>query len=226
MTIRPFQSDQELLKLSRAFVRVLVQNFRKDIRICLTAERDDRRNRKRPSRSHAYFPALMTSIAFADFLSGLYAGKLEGHGLKELKAYATKFMNRSNYGSPELNILYQMFRHKLAHLGYLPAVFDTATKPTKFVGPPFRRITWIVYARRRKRPIEIEDFTTQRYLKKRKHYPSWDVPYNCIVRISVKHFQTDIIKSIYGHSGYLRALEVDPIMQHHFAACMRVYFSP
>jgi hypothetical protein len=225
MTIQPFQSKQELLKLSRAFVRVLVQNFRKDIRICLTAERD-RRNRRRSSRSHAYFPALMTCIGFTDFLSGLYAGKLEGHGLNELKAYAAKFMDQSNYGSLELDILYEMFRHKLAHLGYLPVVFDTATKRKRFSGPPFRRITWGVYARRRQRPIEIEDLTTQRYLPKRKHYPSWDVPYDCIVRISVKHFQTDIIKSIYGQSGYLRALEVDPIMQHSFAACMRVYFPP
>ena len=217
MTIQPFRSDQELLKFSRAFLRVLVQNFRKDISICLTADK---------ARSHAYFPALMTCIAFMDFLSGLYAGKLEGHGLKELKSYAAKFMNRSNYGSLQLETLYEMFRHKLAHLGYLPVVFDTATKPTKFVGQPPRRITWIVYASRRKHPIEIEDLTAQRSVKKRKHYPSWGVSYNCIVRISVKHFQTDIIKSIYGHSGYLRALEAAPNIRHHFAACMRVYFPP
>src|SRR5262249_44729396 len=149
-----------------------------------------------------------------DFLSGLYAGKLEGHGLKELKAYATKFMDRSNYGSLELEILYEMFRHKLAHLAYLPAVFDTATKRKRFSGQPARRITWIVYARRRKGPIEIEDLTTQQYLRKRKHYPSWDVPYDCIVRISVKHFQTDIIKSIYGHTGFLRALKADPTIRN------------
>jgi hypothetical protein len=210
MTIQPFQSDQELLEFSRAFLRVLVQNFQKDISICLTADR---------ARRHAYFPALMTCIPFMDFLSGLYAGKLEGHGLKELNSYAAKFMNQSNYCSLELEILDKMFRHKLAHLGYPPAVY-------KFPGPPFRRITWIVYASRRKRPIEIEDVTTQRSLKKRKHYPSWDVSYNCIARISVKHFQTDIIKSIYGHSGYLRALETDPTIRHHFAACMRVYFPP
>jgi hypothetical protein len=164
MTIQPFQSDEELLKFSRAFLRVLVQNFRKDISICLTADR---------ARRHAYFPALMTCIAFTDFLSGLYAGKLEGHGLKELKSYAAKFMNQSNYGSLELEILYEMFRHKLAHLGYFPAVFDTATKPNRFPpgqSPP-RRITWIVYASRRKRPIEIEGFDDTTILKKTKALP-------------------------------------------------------
>jgi hypothetical protein len=119
------------------FLRELVKNFRKDISICLTAD---------TAGSHAYFPALMTSIAFADFLSGLYAGTLERHSLKELKAYAAKFMNRSNYDSLALEILYEMFRHKLAHLGYLPVVFDTATKRNRFAGQPHRRITWIVYA--------------------------------------------------------------------------------
>ena len=40
--------------------------------ICLTADK---------AGHHAYFPALMTSIGFADFLSGLYAGTLDRHGL-------------------------------------------------------------------------------------------------------------------------------------------------
>src|SRR2546430_1655974 len=103
MTIQPFRSDQELLEFSRVFLRALVQNFRKDISICLTADTAGR---------HAYFPALMTSIAFADFLSGLYAGTLERQSLNELKAYAAKFMNRSNYNPLRLEILYEMFRHK------------------------------------------------------------------------------------------------------------------
>jgi hypothetical protein len=213
MTIQPFQSDRELVKFSRVFLPALVQSFRKDISICLTAD---------TAGHHAYFPALMTSIAFADFLSGLYAGRLEGQSLKELKEYAATFMNQTNYDSLRLEILYVMFRHKLAHLGYLPVVFDTATKPNRF-GQPHRRITWTVYASRRKRPIEIEDFTAQQYLKRRKHYPSWCVPYNCRVRISLRHLQTDIIKST---SGYLRALEADSKIRHNFAACMRVYFPP
>jgi hypothetical protein len=48
-----------------------------------------------------------------------------------------------------------MFRHKLAHLGYLPVVFETATKPNRFVGQPQRRVTWTVYASKRKHPIEL-----------------------------------------------------------------------
>src|SRR6266540_1935510 len=152
----------------------------------------------------------MTSIGFLDFLSGLYAGTLEYQRLDELKAYAGRFMNPANYDSLRLEILYEMFRHKLAHLGYLPVVFDTTTttkrKSNRFSGQPPRRITWTVCASRREQPIEIKDLTTPQY-PKREHYPPWRIPYDCRVYISLKRLQTDIRKSIYGRSGYLRALE-------------------
>ncbi len=59
MSIEPFKSDAHLLKVSRQFFRNGVESFRKDTAICLTADR---------KRHHAYFPALFTCIAFADFL--------------------------------------------------------------------------------------------------------------------------------------------------------------
>jgi hypothetical protein len=219
MSIRPFQTNTELLNYSRVLLRVMLGNYRKDMSICL---------RRNGDGSHAYFPALMTSIGFLDFLSGLYAGTLEHQRLDELKAYASRFMNPANYDSLRLEILYEMFRHKLAHLGYLPVVFDTTTtrNPNRFSGQPPRRITWTVCASGRKQPIEIkEDFTTPQYLK-RKHYPPWRIPYDCRVYISLRRIQTDIRKSIYGRFGYLRALEGDPKLHERFAACMRYYFPP
>ena len=214
MSIRPFQSKRELLKYSRVLLRVMVRNYRKDMSICL---------RRNGDGSHAYFPALMTSIGFLDFLSGLYAGTLERHSLHELKAYAGRFMNPSHYDSLRLEILYEMFRHKLAHLGYLPVVFDTATKPKTFSIQ--KRLTWTVYASKRTQPIEIKDFTTPQYLT-REHYPRWQIPYDCRVRISLRRLQTDIIKSINGRSGYLSALEGESTLLEKFAACMRYYFPP
>jgi hypothetical protein len=69
--------------------------FQKDIKICLT------RNAK---GNHAYFPALITSIGFAEFLSGLYAGNLDGPGLKQLKKYAAEFMT-VEYTTDRVNVL-------------------------------------------------------------------------------------------------------------------------
>jgi hypothetical protein len=118
MTIQPFTSDKEVVQFARAFLANRVGTFRKDIQICLTPDKN---------KTHAYFPALITCIGFADFLSGLHAGRLEGHSLPELKAYAKKFMSPVTYEDFTLEILYEMFRHKLAHFAHLYSVFDTST---------------------------------------------------------------------------------------------------
>jgi len=78
---RPFKSDKELVKFAGAFFRNHVESFSKDLAICMP--RDARGH-------HAYFPALITCIAFADLMSGLHAGTLRHQGLKELKRYAGK----------------------------------------------------------------------------------------------------------------------------------------
>lgn len=72
MSIEPFASDRELIEYARLFLRDRIAVFRGDVAICMTPD---------SSGHHAYFPALITSIAFLDLLSGLYAGNLERHGL-------------------------------------------------------------------------------------------------------------------------------------------------
>ena len=215
MTIAPFNSDKELIAFARRFFANRVETFRKDIAVCLTANKHG---------EHAYFPALITCIAFADLLSGLYAGKLEGHGPRELTAYAAKFMNSAHYGSLQLEVLREAFRHKLAHLAYPYVVFDTATKPRSFIGQPARRITWTVYAAKRSLPIEVLDLPTRQFLSQTTR--PWPVWFNCRVKISVRKLFTDIVKSIYGPSGYLRTLQVDRTAREHFARCMVLYYPP
>jgi hypothetical protein len=60
---------------------------------------------------HAYFPALIICIAFAELLSSLYAGTIADHGLKreELKRYAAKFM-KPEYTADRLDILYEFLQ--------------------------------------------------------------------------------------------------------------------
>jgi hypothetical protein len=215
MSISPFASDRKLVDFAGLFLANRVETFRKDIAICLTADE---------SRQHAYFPGLITCIAFADLLSGLYAGKLDHHGLPELTKYATKFMNRAHYDAPRLEILREAFRHKLAHLAYPYVVFDTGTKPGRFVGQPRRRITWTVYANNRTLPIEVVDFSTPQSFSRTP--TPWPVSYDCRVKISVRRLQVDIVKSIYGRSGYLRNLQLDRQARERFAQCMILYFPP
>jgi len=214
MTIAPFKSDKALISFARLFFQNRVGSFRKDITICLTAD---------ANRRHAYFPALITCIGFADLLSGLYAGKLEGHGLSDLKKYAARFMNGANYDPVRLEILYLAFRHKLAHLSFPYVVFDTATRK-EFASCKQRLVTWSVHASKRSPPIELIDFTPPIFMKKTLR--PWPVPYNCRAIISVRNLQIDIVKSISRKAGYFHCLETDPTAREHFAKCMKVIFPP
>jgi hypothetical protein len=213
MSITAFKSDRELVNFAGRFFRNHVESFRRDIAICM---RCDARGH------HAYFPALITCIAFADLLSGLYAGTLTKHGLKELKQYAAKFMDPTEYTPIRLEILYEFLRHKVAHLAHPYPVFDTVTKPQVFRGQPKRRVTWTVYASKRKPAIELVDFATPQWSLKTVR--PWPVSYNCRIKISVRSLQIDICKSLFGKSGYLRHLKSDRVAREHFANCMADYF--
>jgi hypothetical protein len=216
MSIAHFKSDKELLAFARAFFRNRLESFRKDVAICMT--RDARGH-------HAYFPALITCIAYTDLLSGLYAGKLQHHGLKELKRYAGQFMKAEYTSDPRrLDILYEFLRHKIAHLAYPYPVFDTDTKQKTFQGQPRRRVTWTVYASKRRPAITVVDFRTPRFLLKTP--TPWRVSYNSRIKVSVRSFQIDIVRSIYGASGYLRHLQSDRLARERFAECMIEYFPP
>ena len=156
MTIAPFKSDKELVSFARKFFRHRVGSFRKDIAICLKAD---------ATRSHAYFPALITCIGFVDFLSGLYAGKLEGHGLSDLKKYAKQFMNATKYDDLRLEILYLAFRHKLAHLSFPFIVFNTSTKK-EYTDHKQRLVTWSVHASKRNPSYRIDRFCSPKIYAK------------------------------------------------------------
>jgi hypothetical protein len=208
-----FESDERLLHFAKQFLRDQVEGFRKDIRICLTMDR---------RRRHAYFPALIRCISFADFLGGLHAGNIESHSLAELQSYARKFMNVAIYDQLRLTILYEGFRHKIAHLSDPYPVFDTATKPTKF-SAPHRRIAWTVYAARRHPAINLIRYPKDLHLRKTK--TPWKVSYDHRIQISLRSFANDIVKSINGPSGYLRHLQSDPSARKNFERAMQKFFS-
>jgi hypothetical protein len=212
MSIAPFSNKKELVKFARAFLRDHVDAFRKDMAICMTPN---------VQGQHAYFPALITCIAFADLLSGLYAGNLRRHGRRELERYAGKFM-KADYTTDRVRVLYEFLRHKIAHLAYPYPVFDTVTKQDVFHGKPRRRITWTVYASKRRPAIELQDLSTPQFLVRT--IRPWSMAYNCRAKISIRSFQIDIIKSIYGPSGYLRHLLTNQAAQERFAACMKDYY--
>jgi hypothetical protein len=209
MPVLPFSSDVEVAKFARAFLDGQVERFNKDIKICLTRD---------AKNSHAYFPALITCIAFADFLSGLYAGKLHGHGLKELKDYASNFMT-ADYTQDRLDVLYECFRQKVAHLALPYAVFDTNSKPKTFRGQPKRLITWTVEAGRRKPAVEIVEQKSAKQILRA--ITPWPVHYDHRAIVRLRNLAYDIKQSI---PKYLCRLEADKSARDNFKKCMVIYF--
>lgn len=195
-------------------LRPQLDRFERDIRICL---RKDEKTGK-----HAYFPGLTTCISFLEFMSGLYAGNVESrHGYIQLCDYADRFMDRTVYTNLHLSILYEGFRHKLAHLAHPYFVFDTATKKSK-VPEPKRRIVWTVRAKGSRPPITLVPHTDEI----RRYKLPWSVPYDHRIHISVAGFKRDIVSSVRGRNGYLAALKKDPALQRKFAKCMEQFFPP
>jgi hypothetical protein len=214
MSIAPFSSDKHLLKFAKWFFRNRLETFRKDIDICMTPN-----NRG----EHAYFPALFICIAFTDLLSGLYAGKLSSK-LEDLRRYAAKFILHSEYTSDHLDLLYECLRHNVAHLAYPYPVFDTTTSRKEFKGQPKRLVTWAIYASDRRPAIELVKYTSGRELAK--DQTPWRVPYDTRIKVRVRRFHKDIIKSIRGPHGYLKHLESDAAARENFAKFMKGYFPP
>jgi len=208
--IKPVTSDKQLFEFSKQYLGDHVERFRKDISICL---------RSNDKRSHAYLPALMTCIAFADLLSGLYAGNLKTHGLTDLQTYAARFMDAANYDSDRLKLLYEGFRHKVAHLGLPYAVFDTSTKPNTFGAVSRRRLAWTVNASAQSPAIHVTKYPKPRFLQRT--LTPWPVSYDHRIRVSVRKLAADVVKSIYGRSGYLYHLESDTVARQNFRSCLK-----
>jgi len=146
MSIAPFNNNEELVTFARRFFANRVETFRKDIAICLTPNERGQ---------HAYFPASIICIAFADLMSGLYAGTLYDQKLEELTQYANEFM-KPEYTRDRLEILYECLRHKVAHLAYPYAVFDTTTARSKTLRHQSKRlVTWAIHETEQRPAIKM-----------------------------------------------------------------------
>jgi len=207
--VLPFATDDDVIAFAKVFLTGRIKGFRKDIRVCLRASK---------GRHHAYLPGLITCIAFFDLLSGLFCGKLDGHGHKEFVAFTTVFLDPARYTRDELDILYLGFRHKLAHLGHPYAVFDTGRKPRVFPGPK-RRIAWTIYKTHRPRPITLTRVSPPMQLKHTK--VPWPVSYDQRIEISVASLGIDARKAA---EGYLAKLVDNAPLLENFRKCMTEFY--
>ena len=203
MPVLPFNSDADVAEFARKFLDEHVERFSKDIAICLRPDDKD--------RSHAYFPALITCIAFAELLSSLHTGNLTGDGLQKLKDYAADFMDSTVYDLDHLRILYKMFRHKVAHLAQPYAVFVQAQ--------PKRLITWTVDESGARPAIEIVPEKSRQQILRA--VTPWPVYYDHRAIIHLESLASDIRESV---PKYLQHLKTDKSACDRFRKCMSISF--
>ncbi|GAH07630.1 unnamed protein product [marine sediment metagenome] len=182
-----FQNKRELISFAQRFTKERIEIFRKDISICLKADAKGR---------HAYMPALMTCISLLELFSGLYAGKLKYIRLIGILDYSKKFMDSNIYSTDRLSVLYEVFRHKIAHITQPYGVFDThsvnADHPLQ--NYPQKFITWKVNATNRHPPIDI--VSEKGALTKS---PPWPVNFSHRCTVSVYRLKVDLPKSMQGN---------------------------
>ncbi len=203
-----FKNRDDLILYANKFVKRRIKTFRKDISICLTADEN---------HSHAYMPALLTCISLLELFSGLYAGKLKRIGIDGILSYSKRFLKTNTYTCDRLSVLYEMFRHKIAHVTQPYGVFDTYSVYSKHPLKQFpkRLITWKVNASDRHPPIDIVSkagtLTEQ---------PPWHVRYTHKCMVSIHRLNIDICKSATGKGGYLEELKKEEGVQNRFEKCM------
>ena len=128
-------------KEAQGFICDRTAGFRKDIAICLQGIK--RQYHDNGALTHAYFPALMTCLSYWEFLAGVKAGNIKASGapaIKQVKKFRCDYMDATLYHDRMIDILWEGFRNKMAHLAHPYFIFDTQDK----VSGPRQRISWRV----------------------------------------------------------------------------------
>jgi hypothetical protein len=186
------------------FIKSRAAGFRKDIAICqrgLSPKYLRQWLPHGPWPRHAYFPALMTCFSFLEFLSGYRAGNIKAYGgpsVKQIKEFSGKYLDCVKYKEPIIDILWEGFRNKLAHLYHPGFVFDTSK--SKKIPNKNMRITWKISEKSTDRHLELEP--KDHGLKK--DLILWvELRYDHVLHISIPSFREDLLKAASCYSNDL-----------------------
>jgi hypothetical protein len=193
-----FKDKDGLLGFADKFLKVIIERFEKDLKICLTANEQGK---------HAYFPALQSCIATLELMAKLHIGDVEKRGQDHVTEYACKYMDQAIYSKDNIFLLYEVLRHKVAHLSH--PYYVTKVKDM--------RLTWTVDEAILPRSINL----LVENKKLEKFSPPWDVPYDHRLHISIPTLASDILTSI---EKYKLDLKEEQNLRNHFQNCMLQFF--
>jgi hypothetical protein len=107
-----FTGDKDTIDFAKRFLNVRISSLDNDVKRCLIEDKNLQNQIGQP----APFPALLYCFSIIDLLAALYAGRTDntaGEKTKRAKKYMVDFIG---YTDHLINLLQEVFRHKLVHL--------------------------------------------------------------------------------------------------------------
>ena len=186
------------------FIQGRLEGFEKDMKICLTPMRLETSR----DPTHAYLPALAACCGLLEYLTGLYRGKLGKIGWEQVSQFAARYLPQPDYDEEAVRILFQVFRHPIAHRGIASGIWvDPNHGPGKG-----RRITWRVSADARRPACEVIPREGQLIRDQ-----PWPCSYTHVGHIHLRSMWVDIRGAAQRYSEEISGRQ----LQAHFVACMK-----
>ena len=184
------------------FAAERLETFDKDIAICLRA---DERNR------HAYMPALIACTWMLELFACLLRGNLEAKGVDRLVKFANSFMNPDHYSETALKVLWNVFRHKVAHVSKPYGVKHIEKLD---VDGTRGLVTWEVTAYDLEPAIKIAFAPGTISSERRPAWRSGRYTHKCSIHLPT--LARDIRCAISGPEGYIQRLREKSNLQENF----------
>jgi len=159
--------------------------------------------------THAYFPALGACCATFEYFAGLHRGNLHRLGWQQVADWAQRYLPQPDYDRETVRILFDGFRHPVAHRGIASGVWIDR-HPGSGLG---RRLTWKLLADSRRPACRVVAENGRL-----ENDPPWPCAYTHRVHIHLKRLERDIRS---GARRYSRELAASPQLQANFMACMK-----
>ncbi len=173
--------------------------------ICLTPVP----SKTRRGLTHAYFPALASCCGTLEYLAGLYKGRLDGVGWRDVAVWGSRYLPQPGYAQDTVRVFVEAFRNSIAHRGIASGVW-VDRKPGNGHG---RRFTWRVLADSRRPAITFVD--EKKTLVKD---PPWPCQYTHRAHIHLRSLLVDIRDGAINYAKDVREIQK---LNRNFLACMQ-----
>lgn len=175
------------------FVLDRLAGFQKDMDICLTGAP----SKTRKGLTHAYFPALAACCGTLEYMAGLYKGRLDSVGWRDVARWANFYLPQPDYAEDVVRVFVEAFRNSIAHRGIASGVWIDRKPAGAGNG---RRFTWRVLADRRRPSIRFVE--ENRSLLKD---TPWACPYTHRAHIHLGSLCVDIREAAVKYAADVRA---------------------